>query len=1569
MVNVGLDAIGMTVPMVGAARAGAGLVGKMVKGASGYARGVGAGLAQTAVSQGLGIASGRQEKVDPIAAAIDIGSMSLAAGLANIAGKAVGEVRAADTLRRFGDRAAIAQDLIDSGAAKVLGRVPAELQPAVKALIAGKDAAEFTANVTTEFGSDVIELIADQAVARAQGQDPGPVAHAIYSAVIQSLFGSAMGGGAAGHPNRVGIDQQTVTGVLDEATRPDPNKPWPTWDRPDPARDAELQQIHRATGQVLERQQGQESAAARKEELIGTLARRAAADRAQQLYEANESDAALARRALGDRAEMETVAAQAVAAQGRSADRAKAITLADEARTRRAVTQAGQRITPSTVDNNPALQQRLAEIERVQGSPVTAGQREMAIRAVVGGQRDVLPRAPEMTKEAIAGRVGEMYRARQPAQRQRTGFTGMEKLRFAQEAVVRQAQQIRDEAAQAKTTIGKTRARMKAEKLARDTVESGTAKARAYKSKTVYAQAMLAGRDWVAIDRAGNARRLTAQEALGLASDIDRGKTKVEEGGLVPGRRGRPEGLSLRLSDGTTIRIYRTDTADAWVAVREAFRRGDAKKAEDAARAALGMQPSTGSNVQQAGESTQVEEMYSGLHALFARDPDAATAALRSATATETATAFWEKTIRKPLRDILAKVVSLIAGRPIADRFADAVDHTIFTVGEQIPLDVRADFKNIQAKVRRESFEIYKAREALNAAIKRASGGDSEVARDITAAVFLAAEAEGEGSGIPSAFKVTVDVQRAKLGGEFDNLQKLMRDYGKAALRMGNLMVDAGMLHYAVYKNTKGTLIPQTRAQYEGTSHEGLTLVGGFKRFEDIGGYMAHVYHLAAEADGYKGQGNVGKYRLSNLVGWRVPEVRDRLSARTRNLEEATAAGLYLSHEPTSIAIAAEAEAVARKKTADMFRKMKLIRSDDEMDDISTAKETVGAVTRTRKEIDDAKAMLADLSREMKKTEPGQKRNELLSEQTWLRSELRNLEANLRSLERALTTDGWTVLRGPQYGEYDSNLRLKDKDGNSLPQKTWYIRSDLLQTVKPSGQQHYAMRMYRVLHGQIKSNLAGGGNPLRYFIDKLTNTRVNYYLGYNQLSKEGREMSNLATKHILAAMRGDPVTDEAWQQFDFDSQQMSFGGPGDQLEADTELASKAKSSLIKAMQEGNTGDAVASGGELLFDKWNKLLDKVPVFGRARRFYRMLTDRRDAYFVYLMARKYGPNGDGPMSHEDAMQEAARAYDLNGISRLMRVLAAPLSFLRYRVKLGQQLATMWTREPRLYGRRLGIAEPLTKIITEKPGSWQAQTALGVRGAMGLAAKYAEWKIPLSILTYTLLATNDISDDEWEKALNEEYKNWPAPVAWMLKQVTIPIGRGEDGLPRVLLLDPLMPALALWQYIVPKYEPGFLWQQLQKNVLIWPLAQMASNRDYMNRPMPGGVGPGSASWPVLSAILPLAIKSPIEQVAKAIEHESSFWEIAEEAAQYLTGFKIKSVPDFLRREVGKFQDEGLVVRVELPEEGRGWLQPAIDSNHPMYQHVQMILGLLRATNASQRFERQLQRSFESYEKGMVR
>ena len=163
-----------------------------------------------------------------------------------------------------------------------------------------------------------------------------------------------------------------------------------------------------------------------------------------------------------------------------------------------------------------------------------------------------------------------------------------------------------------------------------------------------------------------------------------------------------------------------------------------------------------------------------------------------------------------------------------------------------------------------------------------------------------------------------------------------------------------------------------------------------------------------------------------------------------------------------------------------------------------------------------------------------------------------------------------------------------------------------------------------------------------------------------------------------------------------------------------------------------------------------MLDKLPGFGWLRQFYRHLTDQRDGYFIYRMARLYGPQGSGPMTHEEAMTEVKRAYDMKHMSLFAQIMAIPLSFLRYRVKVGQQLSSMWTREPTIYGQRLGIAAPLTKIITENPRSKAAMAALSARGAMAMAAKYAEWKIPLVMLTQSLLAVQDIDEEEWDKSL---------------------------------------------------------------------------------------------------------------------------------------------------------------------------------------------------------------------------
>lgn len=1551
--KVMLNAAGIAVPIAGTAR----VVGAATRALPEIVRGGLVGAAQTGVLQGSRMESGAQQGFDPVEALIDVVSTGAGSVLGKAAGASSNARNTSKVLRRFGDRAIIAQDLINSGAAAKLAEVPVENRAAVLALLgAGHRAKEVAEGVST-FGEIATELIADRAVANARGQDPGSLAQQILGAVTQFAFGAKLGAGEVATPQQrqLGIDQQTMSQRLEPAmemaTRPDQVQPAAP---ATPTREALLQQIQGATGQVLERRQGQEAATARKEELIGNLARRAAGDRAQQLYEANESDAALARQALGDRAEMQYLTAEATAARARDANRAESITMAEEARKQRTIEEVAQRLTPQTIDNNPALQQRLAEIERVQGSPVTPGQREMAIRAVIGGQRDVLPKAPEMTKEAIAGRVGEMYQARQPAARQRAGFTGMEKLEIARQSVLRDAQAAQKRVRGAKGAIERSAARAGAQEVLRSAVVTGREKARLYKDKSTYVQAMLLGRDWVRLDSAGRPTRLTAQDALGLAEAISKGKAKVQAAGPAPARRGRPAGVAIALKDGTTVRVYRADGNEAWETVRKALEKGG---------------------------PAATEFLHSGgLAALFSPAPDPDTAAAQTEAARGTSERFWQDNVRGNIRTFLERLLPSDM-HPLVR----SLDNFIWTVNGPVAPDIAPEMKRWQQRINDASFAIYKAKKRLEGAINKAAGGDREVAADITSAAFVAAEADaknwntGEKVGVPESYQGQVAAVAQRTGNaEFDNIKSLMLAYGKEALRLGNLMLEKDMIAHSIWRNATGDEMSATQEFWNSLGDNataekymrdnGWQLVGGMKQFESAGTYFKHVYALAEAANGLSSLSKWGKHPASSIVGWNIPIVREALKRRNLSLSDALDKGLVLDYEPTVITLAAEAEALKRRGNQDELRKKGLIVNDEEFAKISESPETVAAIKKARTDLLDLRNELARASRELPKlpAEDKKARAENARLQTFLRGEIAELKRHIETLERGLTQEGWIVLRGPEFGRFNSDA--VGANGEKLT--TWRIRADLLNTIKPAGDQHALLRMFGTLAGLIKGNLTGLGYPFAYIRDAITNVLHNRSAGYSMFSKEGLEQWKLAGRQAWASESGRDTQDELFQQFDFASQvgDMSFGTQADLSEVDAKRAAKAKARLIEAARDGRIADAIADGFELTANNYNEFLDRLGIYGWARKAYKAFTDKRAALFIYRMARLYGPNGSGPLSHEQAMYEAQRAYDMKGISQLWHYAALPFSFIRYRAKLGQQLIQAWEQLPTFYGRRLALADPLTKIIMESPGSGKAQAALGVRGAMNMTLKYLEWKVLMSSATWALLRALDIPEDEWEKSLDAKYSSWPAPIAWFMKQISLPLPRSEDtGKINSFVLEPLLPTIALLKYMAWQdfNKAGFVQQQVNKNVVVGPIAQAIYGVDYKGDVRAGGVMPGQTGWPILSSLMPRIVTSPLEALARGWEDNLSTTELLVEAAEYLSGFQITSLPDFLDREIMRLAKEGRLTRVEKPEEGYGWWQVA-DKNDI---EANVLYGLSQMTKASKNFAERLQREVRTYDKGLLR
>ena len=867
--------------------------------------------------------------------------------------------------------------------------------------------------------------------------------------------------------------------------------------------------------------------------------------------------------------------------------------------------------------------------------------------------------------------------------------------------------------------------------------------------------------------------------------------------------------------------------------------------------------------------------------------------------------------------------------------------------------------------------EINRAQRKTQRFIDKIALGDPAKAKAVERLFFLETEqdnpkADGSGQrqGIPESERAWYTAEKAKYRPEvFAEGKRLWKEYGKAALGVGEMAEKAGLWPTAVLK--RDTLpgqpvdekslffrdIKEGRRSLQSELDAGYKVVGGAEFFRQAGHYLTHGFDF-----GRTGDAKAASFfqRLPNtlkqLAAYRSKAFNQAMSRRKLSLGEAIDQGLKMSTEETAIRLGVELDAIQKKEFLDHLRSTRALRLEDDAAGIHELPrpETVDLKATREKQvaidakIDRLREQMAERKLAIKKAVKAggpdaiDKVTALTEKQVAATEELRALRSERISARLTNDVAGWTELKDPAFGEYASQ-----ENG-----KRWFIRNDMLGAIGP---QRYRLdpllRVGGAALNLVKMFKTGLGQPLRVWSDALTNLNEARDAGYSVFTENGakewgRAKSLIWKSEVLGEREkiNDPMLDE----YEAATRGTTFGGVGDIAQHDQAQVAKYRKQLERALRDDVAGDIVASGAELTVAKLNAFLDKPPkwmnvatggasaLYGVGREIYRGMTDKSDGLFIYTMARKYGPDGSGPMEPHEAAAEVAHVFDMRNMARGVQLWTMLDSFGKYPLKKIESYMNSALLEPRFFGKR--IPTPLDRMIWSNPGSPAATKALAARSAMRLGLQAIEKALVVGGIAKMALSAQGkpgeseeekkAREEKWDKQLDALYSHSARPTAALMKLFTVPMGIGPDGKQRVLYLDFAAPWMATARHFTTDDRTPFLRKAINLNVLLSDAAPAIAGTSWTNDLMREGYGPGSRNWPILSTVLPVALTDADEILMKLSRDPRWREDIAFEIAKYLTQAKLYEIKSnaSLRAEeqVRKYEQEGKITFMENKENG---------------------------------------------------
>ena len=670
-------------------------------------------------------------------------------------------------------------------------------------------------------------------------------------------------------------------------------------------------------------------------------------------------------------------------------------------------------------------------------------------------------------------------------------------------------------------------------------------------------------------------------------------------------------------------------------------------------------------------------------------------------------------------------------------------------------------------------------------------------------------------------------------------------------------------------------------------------LVGGLRFHEARGGYAPHLASLSEEMsrNPWKlfGRGKGNSAAPISIEGYLAdPFTRSRTMRRdlsgTQFNEAVAGSGNVVdtSYESVARALHAETDAVVKKGVLDDMRASGNIRRGNNLPVVADAPEMLAR----RKDITGRIGKLVEERRALMRESP--RKSGRLAE---VSKEISGLREEARQLDVALSPNGWTEIKGEKWGEYNETDPNKPR---------WYIRSDLHAELAPRGGQENAwLQTAATLHRIARSMKTGYSAAKRMLQDKFGNSIAYTDVGLHDWRTNLKRMIDNFGYHF-----GGKPADKFHEEFLTVSRDHFVGGPGTFEGIQKERAAQAVQRLSDSLYKGNAGDSAARALTALGTLYEDLLGRSPA-GKLAKFYKTVVDEADALSAYTVARERG------MSIEDAWEAVAKVADYSTLSPGMQKASAAMSMLRYPAKMGSLYGkTVPMRKATLYGANIG--KPLDAVIMDAPGSKRAMAALAGRAMLNMGAKVAQIALPVYLAKKTVLAASGISDQEWDKHLNDEYKEYSAPVRELMKLVSIPTGRTELGRIGHLDLSTVMPWLAPLTFWKTSPEGGQVWQGISKNVLIAPWAQASLDRDYRGKRFDKeNAGPGGQWWAAQTQFLPGLLSATISEVAKDKNLPP------QERSKITTALRIIGVPLKAGEAPGKIEQQLEYFR------SRGWLQ----------------------------------------------
>lgn len=789
---------------------------------------------------------------------------------------------------------------------------------------------------------------------------------------------------------------------------------------------------------------------------------------------------------------------------------------------------------------------------------------------------------------------------------------------------------------------------------------------------------------------------------------------------------------------------------------------------------------------------------------------------------------------------------------------------------------------------------VYKHERAL----KKAAPGDPELQAKLDRATRIVVESEGkipvpEVTVLPQAFTKVVDTQMK---------------IGEAALGIGNLLEKYGAIPYARYQQPGKTSNIIVKRGEE--PPPGAELKGGLKFHEERGHFFPRVgagEEVPEFTPSVRGNKEIAPLSEERIAG--------HLKKRTKTFDEDFAARpLDLSYQKAYEILLGESRLVRKQAHLDLARLE---------GDALTTSEVPGV-----RERETARAKAEQVGKDIKLKRQQAKG---LTPEDQLRAfqEIGGLQRERRKLEMESKQSTYKELAGKEWGQFEGMWLHKDAFNrvrfNDALESQWGAFG-------------------RSLNNKFKATKIGM-NPALAIPDKIGNAVQARLTGLNTIREGG---------HSIKVNFGRGEKDSLDHLFDAFAQRMSAGGNTDLSPFESRKFKDLNRKIEELNRQGHTAVGyrlaqILESREMLVGKMNEFLakrlpgagpfTKIPgalINGMAKipHWRQLLVDGADARAAFRDAVKRGIDGSGPLKPHEAFEEVRGVFDYRTLPRWVNAAANfPLgpTLIRFPAKVIQGAMTgAMRRRPSLFGAKVPLSmDPASRLIAADPTSTGAQAALVARGMLRLATTGAE---PIALLYGAQQGARialGISQKELDQDLEDRFGFLPGPLAWLLKQSFIPMGRdayghidGVDGAQGV-------PGLVAWRYFSQAFEPrdigkdpgGFirdvLFQLSQKNMIGGAAVRALTGKGSQGKAtLAEGFGPGSSSWEVAKLAVPAFILKPLEEYFQQQNVPEEERSVMRNILRTIVGLPMTVLPkrgqnarDILRQTVERYYREGVV------------------------------------------------------------